>query len=397
MDIKTFCEYTYNFTHIPIYIYKNQHLSEQIHSHLLDITPPKMIEKQIMHNTDPISIYETSIGSYYGKIHLYSQDISVILGPITPLKYNENNLHKFYYEYGIPTAEQKTYQSFLLLIPVSSLISFISLLYQMSYALTNVKSDLPQEQLAPYRLEGMPSTAELIRHTGKNLEEGYHNTLYETQKLTMPMIQNGDLEGLYRYGKNLLPMNYGVFSKNLREQQLVVFIISVSSAMTAAIQGGLDPQTALSMAELYIRHGLKLNSPTDIDTLSMNAIIEFTKHVREEKQDTSSSLHPSIYNCIQYIRERVYTPVTVAEIADYAGYSPEHFSRIFKKESGFNAGEFIMNSKLYESKKLLKFTNMTIGEISSQLYFSNQSHFQKSFKKKFHMTPLQFRNSDGQI
>lgn len=395
MDINTFCEYTYNFTYIPIYLYKNRQLSAHIHSYQKDIMPPEIIIKQILDNNDPISIFETTIGSYYGQIYLKSKDTSVILGPITPLKYTENNIQVFFHNYDIPIIQCKIYHDFLVLIPSMSLISFIMLLYQMSYAMTNIKSNLPQEKLTPHHLDGMPTIAEFANHDRNNLEEGYHNTLYESQKMTLPMIANGDLEGLVRYSKNILPMNFGIFSENLRKQQLVIFIISVTNAMTAAIQGGLNEQTALSMAELYIRKGLQLSSPADIDTLSMAAVVEFTKRVRDEKQ--LSSVRPSIYNCIQYIRERVYTPVTVAEIADYAGYTPEHFSRLFKKESGFTTSEFIVSCKLYESKKLLKFTNMTIGEISSQLHFANQSHFQKLFKKKFQMTPLQFRNSNTQI
>lgn len=402
MDIVTYCEYTYNFTYIPTYIYTRHQMTAQIHSYMSKIEPPAMIVDQILMNNDPISFYESAIGSYYGQITIRSQCVCIILGPVFPLKYTENNLHKFFCTYNIPVTEQEPYQHFLSLIPSFSLISFVTLLYQMSYAMTDVKSDLPKENLAPYHLHGlefdeMPATAEFTSHNRNNLEKGYHNTLYEAQQRTMPMVANGDLEGLIHFSKNQIPMNYGTFSDNLREQQLVVFIITITNAVSAAIKGGLDQQTALSMAELYIKKGLKLASPAEIDTLSMNAIVDFTTCVRKLKYSSSSSIHPSIYDCIQYIRERVYTPITVSEIADFSGYSLEHFSRLFKKETGFNANEFILNCKLYETKKLLKFTNMTVGEISSQLYFSNQSHFQRAFKAKFQMTPLKFRNSDTQI
>lgn len=397
MNIRTFCEYTYSFTYIPTYIYIHQQLTDSIHSYSAKIEPPEMILSQILVGRDAISIYETSIGSYYGHIFLNSRNISIILGPVSPLQYTANNIRKFIYSYHIPAAEHEDYQLYLPLIPTHSLLSFISLLYQMSYAITSTKSDLPQEELMPYRLHEMPLSREIAFHQKDKLEEGYHNTLFEIQRLTMPLIKNGDIEGLIRFSKNGIPMNYGHFSQNLRDQQLTVLIISVSNAMSAAIQGGLDQQAALSLAELYIRKGLMMTSPTDIDTLSMNAIVNFTTRVREQKYNPESSIRPTIYDCIQYIRERIYTPITVAEIATFSGYSLEHFSRLFKKESGFNANTFIINCKLYESEKLLKFTNMTIGEISTQLYFSNQSHFQKLFKQKFEMTPLQFRNSNTPI
>lgn len=395
MNLKTFCEYTYNFMHIPTYIYLKKELKAQIQSPLYAVALPEMVESQILENHDTISIFETSTGSYYGQIFLHSREIAVILGPVSPLEYTEESTQKFLFAYRIPADKQTIYRQALGLIPNLSLISFIFLLYQMSYAITNADSDLPKDKLTPYRLHEVPVTAEFAQHRTNNLEAGYHNTLYESQNLTMPMIRDGDLEGLVRYSRNAVPMNYGKYSSNLREQQLTVLIISVTNAATAAIQGGLDQQTALSLSESYISKALKMTSPTDIDTLSMNAIIDFTTRVRNEKFHPGASIRPTIYDCIQYIREHVYTPVTVAEVADYSGYSMEYFSHLFKKETGFNTSTFIINCKLYESKKLLKFTNKTIGEISSQLCFSNQSHFQRLFKKKFSMTPLQYRNSDS--
>lgn len=393
MNLHTFCEYTYNFSHIPIYVYRKKELTAQIHAFSIPVNPPEMITAQMLKNNNAISIFETSIGSYYGQIFLNSQDTAIILGPVSPLGYTDDSIRKFLFSYQITAPERDAYSQTLPAIPNTSLIAFISLLYQMIYAITDVESDLPTEELMPYKLHSIPITAEFTTHHTGNLKTGYHNTLYESQNITMPMIRNGDLDGLIRYSKNSVPMNFGKYSENLREQQLTILVISVSNAATAAIQGGLDQQTALSLAELYISKALKMTSPTDIDTLSMNAIVDFTQRVKNEKYSTDYSIRSSIYDCIQYIRERVYSPITVKEIADYSGYSMEYFSQLFKKETGFNASTFITNCKLYEAKKLLRFTNKTISEISSELCFSSQSHFQKVFKKKFEITPMQYRNA----
>ncbi len=392
MDIKIYCEYTYSFSFIPIYIYENRQLSAEYQGSAAPIKLPAMIEGQLLDNNEPISFFETSIGSYFGKIYLQSQATSVILGPVFPVEYQEDAIWNYFRQYGIEPPQQDEYRTFLLNIPSIPLFSFVKLLYQMSYALTEVSSDLPQEDRVPYRLAGIATEAQVTEHSRNNLETGYHNTLYETMKMTMPMVKNGDLEGLDRYSKNVIPMNFGSFSNNLREQQLVVFIISICYAMTAAIEGGVNQQAALSMTELYIRKGLRLASPAEIDALAMKAIVEFTKRVREEKYAGSSTVRTRIYDCIQYINERVYSKITVSEVAEMSGYSLEHFSRIFKRETGVTANHFITDCKLNEAKRLLKFTNMAIAEISSQLYFSNQSHFQKQFKSRFKMTPLEYRN-----
>ena len=53
--------------------------------------------------------------------------------------------------------------------------------------------------------------------------------------------------------------------------------------------------------------------------------------------------------------------------------------------------EFIMRCKLEEAKSLLTYTDKSLSEISSYLCFSSQAYFQNVFKKKFGVTPNEYR------
>ena len=53
--------------------------------------------------------------------------------------------------------------------------------------------------------------------------------------------------------------------------------------------------------------------------------------------------------------------------------------------------EFIMQCRLEQAQKLLAHSDMSLSEISAYLCFSSQSYFQNVFKKKFGMTPRQYR------
>lgn len=394
MNPDVFFEYTYNFSYIPIYIYKHKKLCSK-YCGSSSAEPPEMVISQIFAIQDSISVFETSIGSYYGRITVPSEDISVISGPVCPVKYSENSLLKFFYSYNVPSSKHDEYQDLLRTIPQYSLTSFLSLLHQMNCAFFDTETG--KESVVPYHLREIPIEEEFTAQRSYKLESGYHNTLYDAHRLTGPLIRNGDIEGLIHYSKNAVPLHFGNYSLNPDKQQMVIFIVSLTYAMTAAIEGGLDQQTALSLFEMYVQKGLEMNSPADIESLSMQAAWDMAKRVKEQKDLLDNGIRPTIYDCIQYIREHIYTPITVSEVADYSGYNVDYFSRLFKKETGLNVRAFIMSCKLYESKKLLKFTNAAIGEISSQLHFANQSHFQREFKKKFQITPLQFRNSDNAI
>ena len=65
--------------------------------------------------------------------------------------------------------------------------------------------------------------------------------------------------------------------------------------------------------------------------------------------------------------------------------------RRFKEELGIHIGAFITRCKLEEAKSLLTYSDKSLSEISNYLCFSSQSYFQNVFKKKFGITPLQYR------
>ncbi|KAA2294498.1 helix-turn-helix transcriptional regulator, partial [Clostridioides difficile] len=100
-----------------------------------------------------------------------------------------------------------------------------------------------------------------------------------------------------------------------------------------------------------------------------------------------------LHQVVQYVRENTNRNLTVAEIADYVGFSRPSLSRKVKKELGFDLSTFIKNCKLEEAKDLLAFTDKSLSEISNYLSFSSQSHFQKSFKDQYGIPPRAYRKS----
>ena len=90
-------------------------------------------------------------------------------------------------------------------------------------------------------------------------------------------------------------------------------------------------------------------------------------------------------------------PIQVTDVAEHIGRSRSYLSGRFKKELGFEIGGFIMRCKLEEAKSLLTYSDKSLIEISNYLCFSSQSYFQNVFKKKYGMTPKQYRDQAHKI
>ena len=56
-------------------------------------------------------------------------------------------------------------------------------------------------------------------------------------------------------------------------------------------------------------------------------------------------------------------------------------------------GELVKNVRMKKARTLLKGGNMTVESIADKVGYQNVEHFNRLFKKKYGMTPVQFRNS----
>ncbi len=83
--------------------------------------------------------------------------------------------------------------------------------------------------------------------------------------------------------------------------------------------------------------------------------------------------------------------LSVGEAATLAGMSQPQFMKNFKKVSGMTLVAYLNHVRLTNAARLLKETSLSIAEIASQVGFSDQSHFDKRFKRSFGTVPKEYR------
>lgn len=98
-----------------------------------------------------------------------------------------------------------------------------------------------------------------------------------------------------------------------------------------------------------------------------------------------------IKQLLNYINDNYTREISVPELAEVCRFSEYHFMRFFKKHIGTSCIQYINNYRLEKSTELLCTTDMTIMEIAFEVGFDNLSYFNKLFKRKYNMTPKEFR------
>lgn len=92
-----------------------------------------------------------------------------------------------------------------------------------------------------------------------------------------------------------------------------------------------------------------------------------------------------------YIAENITNPITVTSVSEHVNLSAEYFTKLFKRETGQNIKEYILQSKISAAKDMLDHSNMSISMIALELGYSNFSHFTQVFKKYEKVTPSEYR------
>lgn len=109
------------------------------------------------------------------------------------------------------------------------------------------------------------------------------------------------------------------------------------------------------------------------------------------KTSELSSAKSCINAAILYMDCNFDKKISVADIAKYVGFEYSYFYRIFKRETGINPEQYLINLRIEKAKKLIK-NGYSFKEIPNIVGIGNIYYFAKLFKQTVKMTPSEYRD-----
>lgn len=102
-----------------------------------------------------------------------------------------------------------------------------------------------------------------------------------------------------------------------------------------------------------------------------------------------------INQAVDYIKSNYCSyDISVGEVAEKAGFSLDYFNRIFLSYTGFTVMGYINYQRLKTAARRLRQTDWTVLEIALNVGFSSHEGFIKAFKKRYGITPSDYRNEN---
>lgn len=94
-----------------------------------------------------------------------------------------------------------------------------------------------------------------------------------------------------------------------------------------------------------------------------------------------------------FVHENFREKITIKEISLALGRTKSAICPAFKEKYGITVMDYLTNLRIEEAKKMLLQTDMTVGEISDEVGFSDTSYFSKVFFKNVGLSPSQYRRN----
>lgn len=279
-------------------------------------------------------------------------------------------------------------------IPVISPLVALSLLSIAYFMITG--NQVSEEQLLEQNdVFSEFNQNDMLVYEYNRASEEKHRMAYKEEMRWVKSIEEGIVENRDQLLtpeniKKLQDVGTMVENNSLKQMEYML-VASATLASRAAIRGGMNTHEAYVLSDLYFQRISKCTDVMELLNVYLQLTDDFSRQVKKSKETRSSDLTEQ---CKSYIARHLRQKISLQEIADETGKSRSYLSRKFSKEAGISIQDYILEQRLQAAANMLKFSDFEIAEIAEYFCFSSQSYFGERFKKKYGVTPMQYRQTN---
>jgi AraC-like DNA-binding protein len=149
------------------------------------------------------------------------------------------------------------------------------------------------------------------------------------------------------------------------------------------------------LAVQAFRHGAidYFRKPFAANELEMS--IRAVLRIRGKFRDSGKPLPAGgLQRALRYMESNFQVPMTLDDAASEAGMSISCFERYLKNQTGMTFTAYLNSMRIARAKELLQANHAPMLQIALACGFSNQSNFNRVFRKLAGVTPGKYRKSD---
>jgi len=208
----------------------------------------------------------------------------------------------------------------------------------------------------------------------------------DTEYLGYTLLVHPDFIRDYPLGKNI--KNFGFFSYSVHEalhlsEKERSIIINIFKNIEDELQSTIDDfsqDVIVAQIELILNYSNRFYKRQFITRKAVsNDLLAKFENLMSDYFNDSTALMKGL--------------PTVQYLADQLNVSPRYLSDMLRSLTGQNAQQHIHNKLIEKAKEILSISNSSVAEIAYLLGFEHPQSFNKLFKRKTNLSPLEFRQS----
>ena len=158
----------------------------------------------------------------------------------------------------------------------------------------------------------------------------------------------------------------------LRSGDIVTMKENMASLLYMAASEWYSDSRDFQDAFIKARH--RIRDARSFDTMCA-AVNDYLIELELSANARKNGYSRSVSQAMDYIREHILSPLSLAEVAEHVYLSPDYLSRLFKKETGENFVAFVESEKMKKAARLLQETDMKVYEVAQAVGYKNVSYF----------------------
>lgn len=307
----------------------------------------------------------------------------LVIGPACPYELSTTQARTLLKEMQLPFARLEEMLRWFHALPRMDVPSFRSMLDFLNTMLYPGNKEIPLHVTYKHSLVKLEETQD----TPANLSL----TMASEQKILL-LIEHGRPDELKEYFDSHLShasLHMGTLGPNAIRSVKNIFISSISISSRAALKGGVNYDTLISLTDYYIMKVESLTLFSDIMNLMTTTIVDFARRVKLCQCVRTES--PVVAKACRFIEENLYSKISTKDVARQLSFEATYLCHLFKKETDRTLTDYIQERKIREARYLLDSTSLSLAAVSERLGFSSQQQFQAIFKKRTGTTPGSYR------
>jgi AraC-like DNA-binding protein len=336
----------------------------------------------------PIPFVEITDPIFFLGVIKLRDDNYLLLGPVAPIRHDDRALWRFAETRNIPGEQRNAYCEGLNRASVFSFRNFLTTVSLVNYTFT--QSFISPDAILLLRPNLLQSTdAALTRTLFDARENQVVHTPASYEHHVLQAVSDGNITKLKQALLSPVSGKVGKMSSDPIRQEKYTFISFVTLVTRAAIAGGLNPELAFSLSDIYCQTVDRSQDILEISKLAFEMCLDFTEKVAAAQG--KARLSPAISACCEYISAHLHDDIDMEHLAAQVRLGTKSLSKKFKTETGLPITDYIHRERIKEARSLLEHSDYSVSEIGYFLKYGSQSYFSSIFKKFNGVTPQQFR------